>query len=437
MILYFPAVMLSFDSPRYARLGGMGIFGDFWMPAGYPLLLLGLRAITRELWFTIAVQHLLGLCTGVLLFLAARKLGVPRWAACVPAAVAFLSGDHLYLEHSVMADFLLTFLAAAGLTAAVFGLAEAGNLRWLAAASALLASAALARSVGIVLLPVFVLCAVFWLRNPWPNRVATFFAAVLPGLGVFAIYIGAFLVTGGQYLGLSDMRGWNLYSRVAPFADCRKFQPPPETMVLCEERKPSKRPGPFGYVWDVESVPRKTFALGPETGGKLGEFARDAILHQPAAYFRAVAIDLARYIDPSVAKARPYSGQPREIISFGWRDLDVERTVVTAMAGGYHGTTVRLVGQQWLGTYQNVTRVGGLLLLAFFLCTLLGMVVARGLHRLGVFLFGLSALGLYLLPVLTISYDFRYGIPPETFLVLSGVIGAVAGWERFVPTKLI
>jgi hypothetical protein len=66
MFLYYPAVMLSFDSPRYARVG-QELFGDFWMPAGYPLLLHLLHSVTRQLWFTIVIQHLLGLATGVIL----------------------------------------------------------------------------------------------------------------------------------------------------------------------------------------------------------------------------------------------------------------------------------------------------------------------------------------------------------------------------------
>ena len=54
MVLYWPAVLLAFDSPRFARVGDWTLFGDFWMPAGYPMLLLLLRGISNELWFTIA-----------------------------------------------------------------------------------------------------------------------------------------------------------------------------------------------------------------------------------------------------------------------------------------------------------------------------------------------------------------------------------------------
>ena len=50
MATYFPAVMLSFDSARYARIDSMPMFGDFWMPAGYPMLLGLLHAISHQLW---------------------------------------------------------------------------------------------------------------------------------------------------------------------------------------------------------------------------------------------------------------------------------------------------------------------------------------------------------------------------------------------------
>ena len=435
MIIYFPAVMLSYDSPRYARIGSWPMFGDFWMPAGYPMLVRVLHAISNQLWFTIAVQHALGLSVGWMMFLVMRRLGAKSWVACLPASVAFLSGDHLYLEHIVMADCFLIFLAAAGLAAAVRGLVPRLNLWWISLGSSLLAGAALTRSVGIVLQPILVACTVVWVRKLRGRHAPAIAAAILPGLGVFGLYIGAAKITHGQYLGLSDMRGWNLYSRVAPFADCRKFNPPEGTNILCEERAPADRPGPFGYVWDLDSVPRVSFKLGPETGDKLAKFATQAILHQPADYLRAVLTDLVKYVDPSV-NSRPYSGQQREILSFGWRDATVEQQVVQAMSRGYRGTAVHLHGQRTLANYQNLFRVGGLAISILALFTVLGMAKAGGPLRLGVFLFGLSAFALYIVPVLTVSYDFRYGIPPETFIVVAGVLGAASLWPQLRATTL-
>ncbi len=424
MVLYFPAVQLAADSPRYARAGGMPLFGDFWMPAGYPILLLLLRTVSDQMWFTIAVQHLFGVGSGLLLYLGVWRLGLRRGLACVPAAAAWLSGDHLYLEHSVMADFLLTFLVAAGLCAAVFGFTAERGRRWLAVASTCLAAAALVRTVGVPLLPILAVSAVIWSRGLLAQRALTVASAVLPGLMLFAFYFAGFKVSGGQYLGLSDMRGWNLYSRVAPFANCRKFVPPDGTAVLCENRRPQKRPGPFGYVWDLESVPRKMFPLNPETGRQLEAFAYSAILHQPKDYARAVLIDLARYIVPSAGRQPPFSGQPREILSFGWRDNDVENMVVRAMTLKYRGAEVVVRAPNVLAGYQNIMRMHGFFLAILALLTVVGMWLGKDRVRVGIFLFGLSAFALYFVPVGTLSYDFRYGIPPETFLLVSGLLGA-------------
>ena len=419
--------MLWFDSPRFARIDSMPMFGDFWMPAGYAMLLRLLHAISHQLWVTIAIQHAMGLSVGLMMFLVMCRLGAKRWVACLPAAVAFLSGDHLYLEHVVMADYFLIFLTAAGLAVAMRGLIPELSIWWLSTASALLAAAALTRSVGIVLLPILALCTAIWVRRLGSRRAAAIAAAILPGLGVFGLYVGAFEITHGQYLGLSDMRGWNLYSRVAPFADCRKFHAPEGTDILCEQRAPADRPGPFGYVWDLNSVPRVSFELGPKTGDRLAKFATQAILHQPADYLRAVLIDLVKYVDPSI-NPRPFSGQPREIVSFGWRDTAVEESVVRAMSRGYRGTTVHLRGQQILGFYQNVIRVGGLSICLLVVLTVLGMFKARGPMRLVSlpFRFERKWSSCFRFSVLL---ELSCGIPPELFLVVSSVLGAsIALW---------
>lgn len=426
MIGYFPGIMFWFDSIRYARIEPRQLFGDFWMPAGYPILLALLRAVTRQLWFTIAIQHVMGLGAGMMLFLSTRRLDAPNWIASIPAAVVFLSGDHLYFEHLIMADSYLIFLTAAGLTAGVYGLTSRLNLIWLSAASILLAFAALARSVGIVLLPILVACTLASVRGLTRKRVNALAAAAFPGIVVFALYWIAFVLSGGKYLGLSDMRGWNLYGRVAPFADCQKFLVPEGTAILCEERPVPQRPGPFGYVWDLNSTARRNFELGPTTGKKLEAFAWQALIHQPADYIRAVLIDLARYIEPSIGGPRAYAGQPRETLSFGWRDVSNEKFVTGYMKKKYHGTKVHLRWQRFLDIYQRIFRLGGLTIVALIASTLVGMIHARGSLRLGIFLFGLSGMALYIIPVATVSYDYRYGIPAETFVVVSGLLGALA-----------
>jgi hypothetical protein len=290
----------------------------------------------------------------------------------------------------------------------------------------LLAVAALTRSVGVVLLPVLLLCTAWVMRGSPRERGMTLALAFLPGVAIFFFYFAVFKLSHGQYAGLTDMSGWNLYSRVAPFADCRNFTPPEGTAMLCETTPAEQRPGPFGYVWDADSIARRHFALQPND--KLRAFAQQALLHQPGDYLRSVGIDLLRYVEPSIEPNRGYSGQPREILSFAWRDRSVEKVVVQALAKKYRGTTVHLHGARLLGAYQDLFRIGGLVLASLLVFTLVGMFRVRGRLQFAFLLFGLSALGLYLVPVLTVSYDFRYGIPAETLIVVSGIL-SIVGWR--------
>jgi hypothetical protein len=150
MFAYYPAILLHADSASYVRIGGGAMYGDLWMLADYPMFLWLLRQVSRQLWFTIWIQHLSGLGTGTFLYLSMRRLGVIGAIACIPAAIPLLSGDHLYLEHARMADHLLIFLTTGGIWAAICGLVSNLQLRWLTLASALLATATLTRTVGLV-----------------------------------------------------------------------------------------------------------------------------------------------------------------------------------------------------------------------------------------------------------------------------------------------
>lgn len=425
--LYFPAVMLSYDSGRFARVN-LDFFGDFWMPAGYPLFLAALRRVSTALWFTIAVQHLLGLVAATLAYLTVVRLGVARAWACIPAAVILFSGDHLYLEHIIMADTLLIAMVVAALWAAVRGLVPEVDRGWLAVAGALAGASMLVRSVGLVLVGTIPLCVAVWSAGGLRERTSAAAAVLIPAVFVLGAYVGVWAAVDGRFLGLSDMRGWNLYARVGPFADCRRFAPPPGLEDLCETVPPDARPGSYFYSWDVSSPARRKFApvhIDPAPDAQLEAFAWRAIVAQPLDYAAAVVIDLLRYVEPAAGIERGYAGQPREFVAFGYYDADVERSVADALARRYTGVTPRVHARQALDAYQAIARVGGVALVILAALTIVGLVRLRHALQYGVALFGLAAFGLYLLPTLTLSYDFRYGIPPETLLVVSGLVAAV------------
>src|SRR3954447_25907807 len=108
MVVYPTTALYWGDSLRFVRLAPFapltGVFDDPWMPAGYPLFLDVLRAITAWLPFTIAVQHLLGLATAVLCYATLRRLGAGRPFALVPAAVVALSADFVYGEQALLTE---------------------------------------------------------------------------------------------------------------------------------------------------------------------------------------------------------------------------------------------------------------------------------------------------------------------------------------------
>jgi hypothetical protein len=433
MAMYFPAWMQSGDSLRFARIKPEGLFSDYWMPAGYGLFAKTLREVEPALWVSVAFQHLIGLSIGILIYLSMRRVGSRPWLACIPAAVPLLSGDEIWIEHQIMSEPFLTALIAAGLFCAVRGLVPTVNVRWIAASSALLMAAALSRNVALVTLLILLLCIAFWVHGTRRKRAYVLLAGSIPAVILFGTYVTAFKVSDGQYLGMTNMSGWNLYARVAPFADCSKFTPPAGTQRLCESTPNEQRMGSLGYIWDGTTIGRSALPLDPKSGQIVGDFAKQVLLHQPLAYLKAVGTDAARYINPEIGPDRPLSGQPYEVQSFGFIDLKTREEMVEAMAHGYTGTEVHIHGREILAAYQDFFRLGGLLLAALFVFTLIGMVVARGAVRLGVFLFGLTALALYLIPVATLSYEVRYGLPPQPFIAVSGTLGFAALISRWQP----
>ncbi len=426
MVLYYPAWLQSMDELRFSSLDPVGLFNDIWSPVGFTAVAAGLREVVPELWVTIAVIHLVGLTIGVSLFLALRRLGLKPWIACVPAGVAFLSGDQVWIEHQVVAETFMTAALAAGLACAIRGLVPRVAFGWLAVASLLLMYAGLCRTVAFVALPVLALCAIFWVKGNRATQVRALSAALIPGIVLLGVYVAAFEASGGKYLGLTDMSGWYLYARVAPFADCSRFTPPEGTRRLCEGVPESQRDGSLGYSWDVNSRGRKVLEFGPETSGLVGSFAREAIIHEPLSYLKAVAIDAARYVDPSIGEERPYSPPSPEAQSFANNEATTRELIEEIMSTGYEGAEAHASGRKVLSVYQELFRVSGLMVAAAVILTLIGMGLARGSLRLGVFLFGGTGILLYLVPVATFAYEVRYGIPPVLFVVSSAVLALVA-----------
>jgi hypothetical protein len=432
LALYFPGVIINVDESRFALVAPdvHRIFDDTWHPAGYPMFLGTLRLASDQVWFTIAAQNVLGLLAGTALYLAVTRLGAPRWLGLIPAAVYLLSGDVLFFEHVLLSEQLALALTALALSAAILGLQPKVDPRWLAASGALATGAWLTRSAFLVVVLTVVSVAALGVTGR-RSRATAGGTAALGGALVFGLYLLAFQISGGRYLGLWDITGWQLYGRTAPFAQCDQFDVPKGAETLCESKQPADRPGPFFYTQDSTSPAVRQFGYGSaQADGLLNDFAIRAIRAQPRDYASAVIRDFVRYVRNPSPPVHPLSGFGTELWSFAFRPPSYEAIERHQLAAVYDGTKVSAPGDHLLGDYQSVMRVHGILIAVLLLLTPAGAIWGRGPGRLGAALFGSTSFLLFLGPVAASSYDFRYGIPPATLLACAGTLSGYALWMR-------
>ena len=364
MVAQRPGFLGYTDSQAYIQAADTVLFGDTLRPAGYPFFLRLVHVADANLSAPILTQHALGLATAVLLYLALRRVDVSRWWALVPVAVVVLAGPQLFLEHAVMSESLFGFLQAAAIYCSIRAL-PGGAVGWAVAAGLFVGASACVRTLGLLLIPVF---GIWVAASPqvWRGRRillagAATAAALLP-LGLYVI--GQNAETG--HTGLTRAGGWNLYGRVAPFADCERFDPPSGTSALCERRPENQRPGPAVYIFDAGESPAQRafddpFAATSENSARVGSFARAALLGQPFDWLdHVVTEDLPRYVSAE-RMVRPGQGQ-------GYKDLTI--TLVdgpnapNAFGAGanYYSTPgqYRREGAlDALRSYESATRIAG------------------------------------------------------------------------------
>ncbi|HKP89285.1 MAG TPA: hypothetical protein VJT75_04860 [Thermoleophilaceae bacterium] len=430
MVEYRPAVLSNPDSARFLHFAhfGDGLFEDHFGPSGYAAFLKVTRAVWDRFEATIALQHLFGIAAALLLYAALRRVGAPRWAALVPAAIGLLWGDLVYLEHSPLSESPFVLLVAAGLYAAVRGLDRDGrSLAWLAGAGALLATAALFRNVGIVLPPIAVVWAFAAVTGPWRPRLVAAGAVAGAAALVIGAYVALAAIDGGT-TGMSDVSGWNLYGRAAPFADCEQFDPPEGTRFLCERRPASKRPGSLYYLWFDGSPARERYGHPPIGGEKLGEWGRAAILAQPFDYLSDVARQLPRFVDPSAYHRRYTGGGP---FSIARRNPAAERLVGFDVQRDYDAAHPHVgAGVERVAEWQDTERLGGIVPGLLVVFAILGPLLARGPARRAALLFALAGGALVVLPAATLTLIARYAVPPTPIVAAAAGIGVWALADR-------
>lgn len=442
MVTYSSAVFVFYsgDSIRYARIAApgyhSGLFSDPFAPAGYPAFLKLLRAIWSALPFTVGVQHALGIGVALLLYAVVRRLGAPRGVALVPAGVVLLSGDQLFLEHALLSETFWAALVTGGLYAVIRGAGGGeGDPRWLGAAGLILAGSALARQISIPLLLVAAVWVASVVRGRLARRAVVAAAVLGPGLVMLGLYVGVAHLEHGVS-GLGGRSGWQLYGRVAQFANCADFHPPGRTRLLCQSTPPAKRPGLVAQLYDP-SLPLYHFDYQGKDDGLVRRFALDAIINQPGAYLGAILADWATAA--GLRGIRPGEGASPSMMSFSRRTpFGAPVPTVRAIAAYYRRayTSVRALPlphwAQRLGRYQSIMRLHEVLVIPLVLIVLAGLLISRGPIRAGIALLFGFVLGLYLLPPIANAWDVRYGVLPGELLAAAA---AASGWQLFVGVR--
>ena len=287
-LAFRPIMWFGGDSASYLATG-LRLIPDPSRVGGYGFMLWVLRPV-HSFALVAGVQHLMGLAMGVLIYLLARRYGLPAWAATLATIPVLFDAYELQLEADAVPDVSFGFLVLL----ALYLLLRSPGERRLADASAaafLLGASALLWPVGLALLGVLLvaLLAALLIRRA---GLVTVLAALLAGALPIAAYSAWFSLHEHQF-SLTRSDGVYLWSRTMSFADCAVIRPPAAERVLCPP--PGPRIASSLYIWDGNSplltMPGGRFSA--RTNRLALHFALRAIAAQPGDYAAAVGHDFA------------------------------------------------------------------------------------------------------------------------------------------------
>jgi 4-amino-4-deoxy-L-arabinose transferase-like glycosyltransferase len=443
-LAYRPAIFGIADSNWYLAVS-QHLEPSGLRPVGYSAFL-RLLPLDGRLALVPAVQHLVGLGCGVLVYALLLRLGVRRWLAALAAAPVLLDAYQLNIEQQILSETVFQALLLGG---GALLLWSRPLPPWNAAAAGLaFGAAALMRPVGlVVIVPAAV--TILFLRSR-PSRVVTLASLAAAFALPLALYAAWFESVHGRY-GLSTYGGHQLYGRVAEFVECGAFAVPEHERPLCPVEPVGERPAPNFYIWSPESPAR---SVEPPSGmtrdDVVGDFSRRAIRNQPLAYARAVGSDFLHGLSPAKTSGAggfevdPWHFQRTFPVFYDGR-LCPEAAVAPAAAtregcaararatsetireyGGDEGEVDRTLAS-FLRFYQRFGYTTGPLLAAGLVVALLAVVgvgrARRAELRAASFLFATLGAGVFLAAVSASSFSWRYQLPLVVLLPPAAAAG--------------
>jgi 4-amino-4-deoxy-L-arabinose transferase-like glycosyltransferase len=373
----------------------------------------------------------MGLASAVLAYLTVRAIGGPPWLGVVPAAALALGGDELFVEHAALSEAPYVLLLSAMLYATVR--AWRGSWRWALLAGLCAGLGVWDRGAGLALVPIVPLWLALCRRRPTRRTLAVAALSAAVALATVEGYIQWRHAASGLS-GLTTNGNWNLYGRVAPWADCTRFSPPAGTEQLCQTAPPAQRGtvDAATYIFDASSPAQVQFgppyevSSDPYATSRLWEFSVSAIEGQPLDYLNAVWQDAIRLVDPNHPSDGNLSAD--QFIGFLLYGPDYHSGVNTFVSY-WQGLEYPGDGPTYRGsigplhTWEEVTRLQGPLMVILLALALAAPWAAIGDARAGARLLALVTLALLLFPILTTGYDYRYVIPALGPLFATAALG--------------
>jgi hypothetical protein len=430
VVVAFPPGFVLSDGPTY-----LGLVDDLYprtdRTVGYGFFLDALTVVSRSVWLVTAVQHVLGLVTGVLLYALLRRWAVPAGLATLACLPVLLDAMQLVLEHSPLSDVLFDLLVVGAVAALAWH--RAPRVPTVALGGLLLGLAVCVRVVGQPLVVVAVLFCL-WAATTWRGRLLTSVVVAASFAVPVTAYASWYHSEWGVWA-LSESGGRALYMRTTGFVDCTRFTMPAYERPLCPAEPLGSRLDPTDYGWHT---PDGTHGLvlppGVTYDEAMGDFARRAIRAQPGAYARIAARDLM--LNFTVPRMDRYEYDT----AYKWR-LDtyvlLEPTRRSQDAYEAHGgdqpeAKEPLAG--WLGWYSWTVYAWGPLLFLLTLLALVGLCApSRWLRRAEgpsrnrplIFLTLATAAGLLAAPALTAQFVWRYQLPFVVLIPAAAVLAAL------------
>jgi hypothetical protein len=427
MLAFRPIMWFGGDSASYLATG-LRLVPDPSRVGGYGLFLWLLRPL-HSFAVVAAVQHVMGLAIGVLIYLVARRYGLPGWAATLAAVPVFFDAYELQLESDAVPDVPFGFIVFIALYLLLRSPGERRPSRTVPAAF-MIGVTAIIWPVGLALLAVLLVALVIR-RSGWPALAAVVLAGAVGAVPLVA-YAAWFDAHEHQF-SLTRSDGVYLWSRTMSFANCAVIQPPADERALCPPagtRKP--RIAASLYIWEPNSpllaMPGGRFSA--RTNSLALNFALRAITAQPGGYLTAVGHDVAlsfywdRPVHPDAGIVDRYqfadattAWVPASMAAIGGGTVASDQ----AAYNGGHPAATRAVQPfaSWLVSYQRYVYLRGTLLGVILLGSLGAMIVRRRGTGAVPWAFAVTIL---LLPPMVADFDLRYLVPAVPAACLAAVL---------------